>query len=76
MIAGLAVSVLVPAGVTAGAQAGPACLPVRPWPGRYCPLTVPVPRSISECLAPVVTPARGRLPGRSCRVGPDARQVI
>ena len=33
-----AAGVLTPAGVAAGVQAGPACLPVAAWPGRSCPL--------------------------------------
>jgi hypothetical protein len=55
----LAASLLAPAGVTAGIQADPVCLPVTAQPGHSYPLTVYV--SGSGPLTLAVTPAHGSL---------------
>jgi hypothetical protein len=55
----IAASALTPAGVTAGIQADPVCLPVTAQPGHSYPLTVSV--SGSGSLALAVTPAHGSL---------------
>ena len=47
----IAASALTPAGVTAGIQADPVCLPVTAQPGHSYPLTVSVSGSGSLALA-------------------------
>lgn len=57
----IAASVLAPAGVTAGIQAGPVCLPVTAQPGHSYPLAVTVDNlgDGTESMTLAVTPAHG-----------------